>query len=83
MAKKNLNMLSGSLWNKILIFALPLAASSMLQQLFNSADVAVVGRFAGNEALAAVGSNGPIINLLVNIFVGLSIGANVVISRFI
>ncbi len=78
-----MDMLSGSLWNKILIFALPLAASSILQQLFNSADVAVVGRFAGSRALAAVGSNGPIINLLVNIFVGLSIGSNVVISRYI
>ena len=81
--KKSMDMLSGSLWNKILMFALPLAASSMLQQLFNSADIAVVGQFAGSRALAAVGSNGPIINLLVNIFVGLSVGANVVISRFI
>lgn len=81
--KKSMDMLSGSLWNKILMFALPLAASSMLQQFFNSADIAVVGQFAGSRALAAVGSNGPIINLLVNIFVGLSVGANVVISRFI
>lgn len=70
--KKEMDMLSGSLWNKILMFALPLAASSILQQLFNSADVAVVGRFAGSRALAAVGSNGSIVNLLVNIFVGLS-----------
>lgn len=76
-------MLSGSLWNKILLFALPLAASSILQQLFNSADVAVVGRYAGKQALAAVGSNGSVINLLVNLFVGLSVGANVVISRYI
>ena len=81
--RKNMDMLNGSLWDKILIFALPLAASSILQQLFNSADVAVVGRFAGSQALAAVGSNGPIINLLINIFVGLSIGSNVIISRFI
>lgn len=76
-------MLSGSIWDRVLLFALPLAASSILQQLFNSADVAIVGRFAGKQALAAVGSNGPIINLLVNIFVGLSIGSNVVISRYI
>lgn len=82
-AKKEMNLLSGSLWNKILIFALPLAASSILQQLFNSADVAVVGRFAGSRALAAVGSNGAVINLLVNIFVGLSVGANVIISRYL
>lgn len=81
--KKEMDMLSGSLWNKILMFALPLAASSILQQLFNSADVAVVGRFAGSRALAAVGSNGSIVNLLVNIFVGLSIGANVVIARYL
>ena len=83
MKTKDMDMLNGPLWNKILAFALPLAASSMLQQLFNSADVAIVGRFAGRQALAAVGSNGPIINLLVNIFVGLSIGANVVIARLI
>lgn len=83
MKTKDIDMLNGTLWDKILKFALPLAASSILQQLFNSADVAIVGRFAGSQALAAVGSNGPIINLLVNIFVGLSIGANVVIARFI
>ena len=82
-AEKNASMLSGSLWDKILMFALPLAASSMLQQLFNSADVAVVGKFTGKQALAAVGSNGPVINLLVNLFVGMSIGANVVIARYI
>lgn len=90
MTKKNdkkksrqMNMLEGSLYNKILLFALPLAASSILQQLFNSADVAVVGRFAGSRALAAVGSNSSVINLLVNLFVGLSVGANVVVARYI
>lgn len=81
--KKEIDLLHGSLWDKILMFALPLAASSILQQLFNSADVAVVGHFAGSRALAAVGSNGAVINLLVNIFVGLSVGANVIIARFI
>lgn len=80
---KEMDMLHGSLWNKILLFALPLAASSILQQLFNSADVAVVGRFAGSRALAAVGSNGAVVNLLVNVFVGLSVGANVVIARYL
>ncbi len=80
---KSMDMLSGPMWNKILMFALPLAASSMLQQLFNSADIAVVGRFAGSRALAAVGSNGPVINLLVNIFVGLSVGANVAAAKYI
>lgn len=76
-------IIEGSLWNKILLFALPLAATSILQQLFNSADVAVVGRFCGSEAFAAVGSNQAIINLIINLFVGLSIGANVVVSRYI
>ena len=83
MRSREINILSGSLWRNILLFALPLAASSIMQQLFNSADVAIVGQFAGNEALAAVSSNGPIINLLINIFVGMSIGTNVVIARFI
>lgn len=82
-SKKEMDLLHGSLWDKILIFALPLAASSILQQLFNSADVAVVGQFAGSRALAAVGSNGAVINLLVNIFVGLSVGANVIIARYL
>lgn len=76
-------MLHGSLFVKILKFALPLAASSVLQQLFNSVDVAVVGRFASSQALAAVGSNGPVINLLINLFVGISMGANVIISNHI
>ncbi len=80
---KELDMRSGSLWDKILMFALPLAASSMLQQLFNSADVAIVGKFAGREALAAVGSNGSLIALIINIFVGLSIGASVVAAKYI
>lgn len=78
-----IDMLSGSLLDKICLFALPLAASSVLQQLFNSADVAVVGRFAGSQALAAVGATSSTINLLINLFVGLSVGANVVIGQFI
>ena len=78
-----IDMLQGPLLGKILLFALPLAASSILQQLFNSADVAVAGRFAGNQAQAAVGVNGPVVGLLVNLFVGLSVGGNVVIANFI
>ena len=74
-------MCSGSLADKILLFALPLMASSLLQLLFNAADVVVVGRFAGKEALAAVGSNTALINLMINLFVGLSVGTNVVVSR--
>lgn len=76
-------MLHGPLLMKILYFALPLAASSVMQQLFNSVDVAVVGRFASSQALAAVGSNAPVINLLINLFMGLSMGANVILSNHI
>ena len=76
-------MVHGSIWKKLLLFALPLAASSMLQQLFNSADLLVVGQFANSKALAAVGANGAIIHLLVNLFVGLSGGTNVLVSTFI
>ena len=78
-----MKMTEGSLADKIFFFALPLAASSILQQLFNSADVAVVGNFAGSNALGAVGANGSVINLLVNTFVGISIGSNVVIATLI
>ncbi|MCF0260160.1 MAG: MATE family efflux transporter [Erysipelotrichaceae bacterium] len=81
--KRDLDMLHGPIWNKMILFALPLVFSSTLQQMFNAADVAVVGRFAGHEALAAVGSNSSMVNLLVNLFVGLSVGSNAVISRYI
>ncbi len=78
-----MDMLSGSLALKMLIFAMPLAASSILQQLFNSADVAVAGRFAGSDALAAVGSNAAVVALFVNVFVGLSVGVNVLVAHYI
>lgn len=81
--KKQLDILNGSILDKIVLFALPIALSSALQQLFNSADSAVVGRFSGHEALAAVGVNGPIVALFINLFVGVSVGANVVISTLI
>lgn len=77
------DMLNGSLADKIFFFALPLAASSILQQLFNSADLAVVGRFSSSEAMAAVGSNSSVINLIVSLFTGLAVGANVVIATLI
>lgn len=75
--KHQINMLEGSLADKIFLFALPLALSSILQQLFNSADLAVVGRFSSSAAMAAVGSNSSVINLLVSLLTGLSVGANV------
>ncbi len=74
-------MLSGAMARPMIMFALPLIASGVLQQSFNSVDVAVVGRFAGSDALAAVGSNGPVIGLLINLFIGLSVGVNVVIAN--
>lgn len=80
---RRVDMVHGSLADKIVLFALPLALSSILQQLFNAVDVAVVGRFASSQAQAAVGSNGPLINLLLNLFIGVSLGANVVIANYI
>ncbi len=78
-----MDMLHGGLTRKILVFAIPLIASGILQQSFNSVDVAVLGRFDSHQALAAVGSNGMIISLIVNLFIGVSIGANVVIAHYI
>ena len=78
---REIDMLHGSLVDKLLLFSLTLALTDILQQLFNAADVAVVGRFSSSEAMAAVGSNAPVIGLLVNLFIGVSLGANVVISR--
>lgn len=84
MAERNtVDMTQGPLLGKILRFALPFAASGIMQQLFVTIDVAVVGRFATSEALAAVGANTFLINLLINLFVGVSIGSNAVISNFI
>ncbi len=78
-----IDMLHGSLTPRLLAFAIPLILSGILQQSFNAVDVAVIGRYATSEALAAVGSNGPLINILVNLFIGISIGANVVIANYI
>ena len=77
-----IDMTNGSLFDKILLFSLPLIASGILQLLFNAADVVVVGRFAGSESLAAVGSTSSLTNLIVNLFIGLSLGTNVVLARF-
>ncbi|MBD5249865.1 MAG: MATE family efflux transporter [Barnesiella sp.] len=79
----SVDMTHGGLAGKIIIFALPLIASGILQQSFNAVDVAMVGRFTGPEAMAAVGSNGVIISILVNLFLGIAVGANVVIANYI
>ena len=78
-----MDMTHGPLAGKILRFAVPLALSSILQQLFNAADLAVVGRFANSQAMAAVGSNASVISLLISLFIGLSVGANVVVGNLI
>ena len=75
------DLTEGPIVDKVLLFAIPLMLTSILQQLFNAADIAVVGKFASTEALAAVGSNTPIVSLLINFFVGISVGANVLIAH--
>lgn len=80
--KYEIDMCSGNILKKLLLFALPLMLSSILQLLFNAADVVVVGKFAGDNSLAAVGSTSALINLLTNLFLGLSVGANVTAARF-
>ena len=80
---KDIDMLHGSIWDKIIWFALPLALTGVMNQLFNTADVAVLGKYVGKEAMAAVGNNISLIGLLVNLFLGLSLGANVVIAQHI
>ena len=77
-----MNMCEGPLVGKMLIFTIPLMFSGILQLLFNAADTIVVGRYAGPQALAAVGSTTALINLLVNMFMGLSVGANILVSRY-
>ena len=84
--KQKLDMLNGSLWNKIPQFALPVAATAILEQLFNASDIAVVGNFSGAAstiAVAAVGANSFVISLVVNFFIGIALGANVVIANAI
>ena len=80
--KYEMDMCSGSILGKLLLFSLPLMCSSILQLLFNAADIIVVGRFAGDNSLAAVGSTSSLINLLTNFFMGLSVGANVLVARY-
>ncbi len=77
-----MDMCNGPLLGKILTYAIPLMLSGILQLLFNAADVIVVGRFAGHESLAAVGSTSALINLLINVFIGLSVGANVLVAQY-
>ncbi len=82
--KQKLDMLNGSIWNKLPVFALPIAATGILEQLFNASDIAIVGNFAQTDktaAVAAIGANSPIIGLILNLFIGIALGANVVIAN--
>lgn len=84
--KQPLDMLNGPIWNKLPRYALPVAATAVLEQLFNASDLAVVGNFTGEfrtAAVAAVGANSPVIGLIINLFVGIALGANVVIANAI
>ena len=81
-ANRTMDMTQGRLLTQVLVFALPIMLSGILQLLFNAADTIVVGRFAGNEALAAVGSVGSLNNMIISLFIGLSVGANVLVARY-
>lgn len=81
-ASHRIDMCEGAILPKVLLFAVPLMISSILQLLFNAADVIVVGKFAGSQSLAAVSSTGSLVNLIINLFMGLSIGANVMTARY-
>ena len=78
-----IDMTNGPLLGKILLFTLPLMASNILQILFNAVDIVVVGQFAGHESLAAVGSTSPVVYLFTNLLIGISVGVNVVVARYI
>ena len=85
-AKPQLDMLHGPIWNRIPLFAMPVAATAILGQLFNAADIVIVGNFTGDlstAAVAAVGANSSIISLIVNLFIGIALGANVIIAHAI
>ena len=81
---KKLDMLNGPIWSKLPQYALPVSATGILEQLFNASDIAIVGNFTGENstaAVAAVGANSPIIGLILNLFIGIALGANVVIAN--
>ena len=83
---RRLDMMNGPIWNKLPQFALPVAATAILEQLFNASDLAIVGNFTGaakTASVAAVGANSPIIGLIVNLFIGIALGSNVVIAHAI
>ena len=80
--KYEIDMCNGTIMDKLITFSVPLMLSSVLQLMFNAVDIIVVGRFSGSQALAAVGSTTALINIFVNLFIGISLGANVLAARF-
>ena len=80
--KYEIDMCNGTIMDKLISFAFPLMLSGILQLMFNAVDIIVVGRFSGSQALAAVGSTTALINVFVNLFIGISLGANVLAARF-
>ena len=78
---RNADLCTGPFWKKIWLYTLPIIATGLLQLLFNAADLVVVGRYAGEEALGAVGATGALINLIVNLFMGLSVGSGVMVAQ--
>lgn len=85
MAKRShtIDMCNGPIFSRMIVYAIPLMLSSVLQLMFNAADMVVAGRFVGSEALAAVGATGPLVSLLVGVFTGLSVGTDVLVARYI
>ena len=81
MKSYEMDMCSGPLFRRMLVFTVPLICSGMLQLFFNAADIIVVGKFSGEHALAAVGSTSSLINLLLNLVIGISLGASVIVGR--
>ena len=84
--RSKIDMVHGSIWNKLPRYALPVAATAILEQLFNASDIAIVGNFSSGDktvAVAAVGANSSIIGLILNLFIGIALGANVVIANAI
>ena len=80
--KYEIDMCNGSIMDKLISFALPLMLSGMLQLMFNAVDIVVVGRFSGSQSLAAVGATTALIYLFTNLFIGISLGANVLAARY-
>ena len=80
--KYEIDMCNGTLMDKLISFAIPLMLSGILQLMFNAVDIIVVGRFSGSQSLAAVGSTTALINVFTNLFIGISLGANVLAARY-